>query len=176
MGTVVAGREASGSRRPTPPQGGCPAPLSRPRGESSLTVPGERGRAGGKRELGLTWSAGGKSKRPRRGAGAGESGSGGGGRGTAPGRVRRQKSSSKDELFPRSRASSIATRGSLRSLALADLSMPAMRARFERGPDEEGIETCTAVETSRSVQFERGPDEEGIETAVLRAGLGGGAV
>ena len=39
---------------------------------------------------------------------------------------------------------------------------------LERGPDEEGIETgATEVTTSRTV-LERGPDEEGIETQAAR--------
>ena len=35
---------------------------------------------------------------------------------------------------------------------------------FERGPDEEGIETRTPERSSFAQRFERGPDEEGIET------------
>ena len=35
---------------------------------------------------------------------------------------------------------------------------------FERGPDEEGIETELEPEPARRGLFERGPDEEGIET------------
>jgi len=37
--------------------------------------------------------------------------------------------------------------------------------RFERGPDEEGIETGHVRLTQEPFVFERGPDEEGIETA-----------
>jgi len=37
-------------------------------------------------------------------------------------------------------------------------------SKFERGPDEEGIETIAAERILPTVQFERGPDEEGIET------------
>jgi len=37
------------------------------------------------------------------------------------------------------------------------------RSRFERGPDEEGIETHLASSPHQR-SFERGPDEEGIET------------
>jgi len=35
---------------------------------------------------------------------------------------------------------------------------------FERGPDEEGIETTDEDARGRRIMFERGPDEEGIET------------
>ena len=35
---------------------------------------------------------------------------------------------------------------------------------FERGPDEEGIETLIGWKNSITFLFERGPDEEGIET------------
>ena len=41
------------------------------------------------------------------------------------------------------------------------------RVAFERGPDEEGIETWTRSRFPQPV-FERGPDEEGIETQRLR--------
>jgi len=40
---------------------------------------------------------------------------------------------------------------------------------FERGPDEEGIETWLYTASSHSSMFERGPDEEGIETRPQRA-------
>jgi len=37
---------------------------------------------------------------------------------------------------------------------------------FERGPDEEGIETFMVPPFRAKRGFERGPDEEGIETEV----------
>ena len=46
--------------------------------------------------------------------------------------------------------------------------MPAM---FERGPDEEGIETNCRFNEFKQGAFERGPDEEGIETSPRAAKL-----
>jgi len=40
---------------------------------------------------------------------------------------------------------------------------------FERGPDEEGIETRSASPLFTDEEFERGPDEEGIETPLPKA-------